>query len=235
MADHMPRPIPLKKTEITDRTVGRLVAYRRLLSQMDAQDVPLVSSKMIGDMLGIKSSQVRKDLSYLGEFGKRGVGYSVPRLLDDLSSILAPFVRWKICLIGLGRLGAALLGHSAFVSDDYEIVAVFDVDPEKVGRTFSGRPCYAMSNIASIIKEQGINVLMVTTPAQASQTAVDAALASGQISGILNFSPVSLSVPDTVEVIDVDLSVELEKLLFRLKFNEQQRKVADGLKDDVIQ
>lgn len=235
MIERTARPIPLKKNEITDRTVGRLVAYRRLLQGLEEAGAALISSKMIGDMLGIKSSQVRKDLSYLGEFGKRGVGYSVPRLLNDLSSILAPFAWWRIGLVGLGRLGEALLGHSAFRSDDYEIVAAFDVDGAKIGRSFAGWKCYSMTGISETIRELGISVLMITTPAAASQSAVDAALAGGHIKGILNFSPVSLTVPQGVEVNDVDISVELEKLLFRLKFNDQQRKVSAGLETNMVQ
>lgn len=228
-------PIPLKKNEITDRTVGRLVAYRRLLQQMQAQDVTLLSSKLMGEMLGIKSSQVRKDLSYLGEFGKRGVGYDVERLLSDLTAILAPFERWRIGLIGLGRLGEALLEHGAFRSDEYEIVATFDIADDKVGHSFSGRPCFHSDVLVERIQVMNIGVLMVTVPPSVAQSLVDVALTTGMIQGILNFSPVSLSVPEKVELIDVDISVELEKLLFRLKFNEQQRRQQKSLADDMVQ
>lgn len=216
------RLIP-EKNDLTDRIVGRLVAYRRLLMRLMSQDVSLVSSKAIGDWLGIKSSQVRKDLSYLGEFGKRGVGYSVPRLLSDLSGILSPFSPWQIGLVGLGHLGEALLGHSAFFGHNYEIVAAFDVNLSKVGHYFSDRPCYDLKDMPSKIAELGIGILMVTTPASVAQKVVDLGLTSGKIIGVLNFSTAKLSVPDGVEVVDVDITVELEKLLFRLKLQEQRR------------
>ncbi len=219
----MSAPIPLKKNEITDPTVGRLVAYRRLLLALDNQKVHLVSSKDIGEMLAIKPSQVRKDLSYLGEFGKRGVGYNVRRLLSDLSGILAPFCRWRVGLIGLGRLGEALLGYSAMMGESYEIVALFDVSPEKVGRSFNGKACWHSDQLAAQIVEQDISVLILTVPPNAAQQIVDAAVATERISGILNFSPTIITVPDKVEIQYVDISVEMEKLLFRLKFAQQQR------------
>ncbi len=222
-------PIPLKKSEITDPTVGRLVAYRRLLQSLDEQGVPLVSSKDIGDMLAIKPSQVRKDLSYLGEFGKRGVGYNVQRLLSDLSGILAPFHRWRAGLVGLGRLGEALLGYSALTGESYDIVALFDISPQKVGRVVAGRTCYHFNQLASQILEQRLGVLIITVPSSAAQQVVDVAVSTGQIQGLLNFSPTTIAVPDTIDVQYVDISVEMEKLLFRLKFVQQQRQQGGGV------
>lgn len=216
-------PIPLKKNEITDPTVGRLVGYRRLLSDLATQKVLLVSSKDMGELLGIKPSQVRKDLSYLGEFGKRGVGYNVQCLLADLSDILAPFQRWHIGLVGLGRLGEALLDHSAFVSPNYKIEVLFDIDQAKVGHTFSGRLCYHADDLAETIVKMDLGVLILTVPPAAAQSLVNAAVSTGRIQGILNFVPTAIVVPESVEVKDVDISVELEKLLFKLKFNEQQK------------
>lgn len=215
--------IPDKKSEITDRTVGRLVAYRRLLVRLQDNDVTLVSSKAIGDMLGIKSSQVRKDLSYLGEFGKRGVGYNVGRLLGDLTGILAPFNPWQIGLVGMGRLGEALIGHSALWGENYEIVCAFDNDDAKVGTSVFGKPCYHVNDMARKIEEYGIGVLIIAVPSKVAQRVLDLALDTGQIIGVLNFSAAALAVPPEVELSDVDISVELEKLLFRLKLKEQKK------------
>ncbi|MDY3868377.1 MAG: redox-sensing transcriptional repressor Rex [Pyramidobacter sp.] len=217
-------PIPSKKEQITDPTVGRLVAYRRLLMRLVEDGIPLVSSKEIGELLRIKSCQVRKDLSYLGEFGKRGVGYNVNRLLEDLASILAPFEMWRIGLVGVGRLGEALLNHRSFLSENYEVVALFDTDKDKIGYSYSGKLCYHVDHLPEIIVQKNISVLMLTVPQQAAQPIVDMAVKTGRIEGILNFSSAVISVPPHIVVKDVDIFIELEKLLFKLKAKEQKRK-----------
>ncbi len=215
--------IPSKKEQITDPTVGRLVAYRRLLMRLVDEDVPVVSSKEIGEMLRLKSSQVRKDLSYLGEFGKRGVGYDVQRLLEDLAGILAPFEMWRIGLVGIGRLGEALLNHRSFLSENYEVTAVFDTNPDKVGRTFAGKTCYHIDDLPAVIEEKQISVLILTVPQSAAQSVLDLAVKTGRIDGVLNFSATTLTAPPSVEIKDVDIFIELEKLLFKLKATEQKR------------
>ncbi len=216
--------IPSKKERITDPTVGRLVAYRRLLMRLVDDGVPVVSSKEIGEMLRLKSSQVRKDLSYLGEFGKRGVGYDVSRLLEDLAGILAPFEMWRIGLVGIGRLGEALLNHRSFLSENYEVTAVFDSNPDKIGRSYAGKLCYHIDDLPRIIAEKNISVLILTVPQQAAQAVLDAAAGTGKIEGVLNFSAAVLQAPPGVQVKDVDIFIELEKLLFKLKASEQKKK-----------
>ena len=217
-------PIPSKKERITDPTVGRLVAYRRLLMRLVDDGVPVVSSKEIGEMLRLKSSQVRKDLSYLGEFGKRGVGYDVSRLLEDLAGILAPFEVWRIGLVGIGRLGEALLNHRSFLSENYEVTAVFDSNPDKIGRSYAGKLCYHIDDLPRVIAEKNISVLILTVPQQAAQAVLDAAAGTGRIEGVLNFSAAVLQAPPGVQVKDVDIFIELEKLLFKLKASEQKKK-----------
>lgn len=221
----MGSPIPSKKEQITDPTVGRLVAYRRLLMRLVDEGVRVISSSEIGERLKLKPSQVRKDLSYLGEFGKRGIGYEVPRLLGDLAGILAPFEIRRIGLIGVGRLGEALITHRSFLSENYEVAALFDNDPAKIGQYFCGKRCYGLSDMKDAIRENGISVLMLTVPQYAAQSVLDLALESGRIKGVLNFSAAVLVVPKDVEVRDVDVFVELEKLLFRLKATEQKSKL----------
>ena len=219
----MGSPIPSKKEQITDPTVGRLVTYRRLLMRLVDEGVPVVSSKEIGEMLRLKSSQVRKDLSYLGEFGKRGVGYDVSLLLQDLAGILAPFEVRRIGLVGIGRLGEALLNHRSFLSENYEVTAVFDSNPAKVGRVYAGKKCYDIADMPRVIAEKDISVIILTVPASAAQRVLDAAVSTGRIAGALNFSAAVLTAPPEVEVRDVDIFVEWEKLLFRLKATEQKK------------
>lgn len=123
---------------VAEPTVERLIQYYRLLKQMKGEGRRVISSLQIGEMLGIKASQVRKDLSYFGEIGKRGVGYHVNRLCSHIENILASPKVWRIAMAGVGNLGRALMGHTAFESYKFEVKALFDVDPAKVGKEIMG-------------------------------------------------------------------------------------------------
>ncbi len=202
---------------IAEPTVERLVLYYRLLLQLHNEERRVVSSQEIGEMLGLKASQVRKDLSYFGEIGKRGVGYHVERLYQHISEILSPKRLWKIALVGVGRLGEALLGHKALRSEKFRLEALFDNDPSKIGTEICGIPCYDSDKMTDIIREKDIEVVILTVPAGAAQISADRAVAAGTVKGILSFATTSVSVPDDVLVYRVDISVELEKLLFFLK------------------
>jgi redox-sensing transcriptional repressor len=202
---------------VAEPTVERLVQYYRLLGQLREEGRLVVSSQQMGEMLGIKASQVRKDLSYFGEIGKRGVGYHVDRLYDHVSSILSSPGVWRLGLVGVGHLGYALLGHSAFRSDKFRIEALFDVDPSKVGQVISGVECHHLDEMPQVARDKGIEVLILTVPGSSAQACVDMAVKSGVIRGILSFAPTPLVAPDDILVYRVDISVELEKLLFFLK------------------
>ena len=202
---------------IAEPTVERLVLYYRLLTQLHNEERRVVSSQEIGDMLGLKASQVRKDLSYFGEIGKRGVGYHVERLYQHISEILSPKRLWKIALVGVGRLGEALLGHKALRSEKFRIEALFDSDPGKVGSEICGIPCFSSDEMTNVIRDKDIEVVILTVPANAAQASVDKAVAAGPVKGILTFATSAISVPDDILVYRVDISVELEKLLFFLK------------------
>lgn len=208
--------------KVAEPTVERLIQYRRLLERLAEEDLPVVSSRDIGDMLKFKASQVRKDLSYFGEIGKRGVGYNVEKLLHHVSEILEPTCKWRIGMIGIGRLGEALLSHKAFLGDRYEIVALFDVGEKKVGHEIMGRPCFHVDEMAEKIREMDIELVVLTVPKNAAQHCVDIATSNGKIKGILNFSPMAIAVPEDVMVYSVDISIELEKLLFYLKHKEKE-------------
>jgi redox-sensing transcriptional repressor len=202
---------------IAEPTVERLVLYYRLLTQLHNEERRVVSSQEIGEMLGLKASQVRKDLSYFGEIGKRGVGYHVERLYKHISDILSPKRLWKIALVGVGRLGEALLGHKALRSEKFRIEALFDNDPSKIGTEICGIPCYNSEDMTEVLREKDIEVIILTVPAGAAQISADRAVAAGTVKGILSFATTSVSVPEDVLVYRVDISVELEKLLFFLK------------------
>ncbi len=206
--------------KVAEPTVERLIQYYRLLIQMKEEERKVVSSLQIGEILGIKASQVRKDLSYFGEIGKRGVGYHVNRLCLHIENILASPKVWKVALAGVGNLGTALMGHAAFQSYKFEVDALFDVDPEKVGQEIMGVKCWHVDEIAKVIEERGIEVLLLAVPASAAQNCVDKAVASPSLKGILAFTPATVVVPEKILFYRVDIFVELEKLLFFLKERE---------------
>ena len=207
--------------KIAEPTVERLVQYPRLLEQLVAEGQKVVSSQEMGEMLSFKASQVRKDLSYFGEIGKRGVGYHVDRLHKHISKILASPRKWSIGLVGAGKLGEALLGYQAFQNEKFRIRALFEVDVDKIGTEIQGIPCYSVENITDIARREELEVSILTVPGAAAQHVVDKVAQAGTVKGILNFAPVSLSVPDNVLLAAVDISVELEKLLFFLKHKEE--------------
>jgi len=203
--------------KIAEATVARLVMYHRLLCRLKDEGQRVVSSNDIGEILGVKASQVRKDLSYFGEIGKRGVGYHVGRLYDHLEEILSTPGKWKMALVGVGHLGSALLGYKAFDTGKYSIEVLFDKDPQKIGSEMYGIPCYNIEEASTVIKEYGIQIIILAVPPGVAQECIDIVLQDIGVKGILNFSPTSIIVPENVLVYNVDISVELEKLLFYLK------------------
>jgi len=206
--------------KVAEPTVERLIQYYRLLIQMKEEERKVVSSLQIGEILGIKASQVRKDLSYFGEIGKRGVGYHVNRLCLHIENILASPKVWKVALAGVGNLGTALMGHAAFQSYKFDVDALFDVDPEKVGQEIMGVKCWHVDEIAKVMEERDIEVLILAVPASAAQNCVDKAVLSPSLKGILAFTPATVVVPEKILFYRVDIFVELEKLLFFLKERE---------------
>lgn len=207
--------------KVAEPTVERLIQYYRLLMQMKEEGRKVVSSQQIGDMLGTKASQVRKDLSYFGEIGKRGVGYHVNRLCGHVENILASPRVWRVALAGVGNLGTALMGHTAFQSYKFSMEALFDVDPDKVGRDIMGVRCWDVKDMARVMAEKNIEILMLAVPAAAAQSCVDAAVAAKSMRGILAFTPAAVVVPENILFYRVDIFVELEKLMFFLKEQEK--------------
>ena len=206
--------------KVAEPTVERLVCYRRLLGQLRDEGRRVVSSQDIGELLQIKASQVRKDLSCFGEIGKRGVGYHVERLLEHIQKILASPHMWRMALVGVGNLGAALAGYKALRGEKFSLEALFDIDAAKIDQTIAGVPCFPMSALVETLREREIQIVLLAVPASAAQECVDLAVRSGTVRGILNFVPASVVAPEGVLVFGVDISVALEKLLFYLKQEE---------------
>jgi redox-sensing transcriptional repressor len=203
--------------KVAEPTIERLVQYHRLLETLKEEGNLVVSSQQIGDILGFKASQVRKDLSYFGEIGKKGVGYHVGKLCDHIAAILSSPRVWRLALAGVGNLGIALLRNTVFRNSKMRFEALFDVDPKKIGSEITGVRCWHFTQMPRVMGELNIEVLLLAVPTKAAQTCVDLALSSGTLKGILTFTQGPLLVPDDIIIVRVDILSELEKLFFFLK------------------
>jgi len=204
------------ETRISDSTVRRLSGYYRVLGEMMEEGAETASSEEIARRGGITSAQVRKDLSFFGHFGKRGTGYAVEPLHDEIKSILGLNRRWKVALIGAGNLAHALSAYREFRRQGFEIVALFDSDPEKIGTKWDDVEVYPMSKLEEMAKEGAFEIGVITTPAASAQDVADQLVNAG-ISGILNFAPRKITVPEGVNLRNVNMAIEFESLSFALK------------------
>jgi redox-sensing transcriptional repressor len=201
--------------KIAESTVRRLSLYLRFLEEFEEQGIGTVSSDALALRGGTTSAQVRKDLSFFGSFGKRGLGYAVPELAGRLREILGLGRDYRVVLLGAGKIGSALVQYRGFQKRGFEIVGIFDVDPAKIGKRWNG---LTVSDIAQLEKElsgQAIDIGVLVTPADVAQELADRLVRLG-IKAILNFAPVQLSVPDDVSVKNVNLALELEALSYAL-------------------
>lgn len=203
------------KGKISESTVRRLSSYLRLLQEAEARGQDTISSEELADRGGATSAQVRKDLSFFGSFGKRGLGYSVVELLQAIEGILGLDRRWRVALIGAGKIGSALISYRNFQRRGFEIQAVFDADPEKVGRRWGDQIILPDHEMEATLASLAIDIVIVAVPADAAQAAVDRVVRSG-VRAILNFAPVRLRVPDGVALRNVDMVMEMEGLTFAL-------------------
>ncbi len=200
-------------------SVGRFSLYLRRLQRFLREGVPTVSSGMLGEALGITDAQVRKDLAYLGNLGQPGIGYPTQELIDALRGRLGINRDWTAVVVGVGNLSRALLRYRGFEKQGFRFVALFDVDPEKVGQQVEGIDIYALESMPEIVRNTGAELGVVAVPAEAAQAVADALVAAG-IRGILNFAPTALRLPAGTSLIAVDLAVQLEQLAFLVHLNQ---------------
>ena len=193
--------------------VSRLSLYLRELQHLKRDGHETISSTYLGSRLGISDAQVRKDLAYFGQFGYPGIGYRCDELIRAIRAIMGTDRDWAVALVGVGNLGLALLRHRGFAHQGFRIVAAFDVSKEKVDCTLGGVPVYGVERIAEIVAAENIRLGIIAVPAEAAQE-VAAWLVEAGVGGILNFAPVSISVPSHVSKSSVDLAIELEQLSF---------------------
>jgi redox-sensing transcriptional repressor len=196
-------------------TVTRLSSYYRLLGELQAEQVETVSSGRLAERGGITSAQVRKDLSFFGNFGRRGLGYNVAQLRRKIAEILGLTQRWRVALLGAGNLGLALFAYKPFQKQGFCIDAVFDSDPRKVGHKWDGVTIRAIGDLPKVAATKHFDIAILAVPEGSAQSVADVAVAAG-VRGILNFAPVTLTIPDHVALREVDLSIAMESLSYSL-------------------
>jgi redox-sensing transcriptional repressor len=196
--------------------VGRVSLYLRQLEKLHRQGDQTVSSQGLGSSLAIGDAQVRKDLAFFGQFGYPGIGYRIEELIPSLRRVLGIDHDWPLALIGLGNLGRALIKYRGFKDRGFHIVALFDNDPTKVGMDFDGLIVQPTSELAEVVAAKHITLAVLSVPADVAQHLADQLVACG-VTGILNFAPMPLNVPPTVNVVGVDLSVQLEHLAYKVQ------------------
>lgn len=211
----------MKTLRVPEATVTRLSIYSRFLERLDNNGITTVSSGEIADGVGVSPAQVRKDLAYFGEFGTRGVGYNVKDLLKYTLKILGLDQTWSLGIIGAGNLGFALCTYHGFNVRGFYIAAVFDNDPTKIGKRIGRLEVQPLSKFPEISRHEHIRIGVIAVPINSAQEVADM-LVANNIEAILNFAPVALTVPDHIEVRNIDLSVKLEILTFNLGFRAAQ-------------
>jgi redox-sensing transcriptional repressor len=201
------------KLVIPRKTVYRLSLYFRILERLHQNRIETVSSDALAKAAGVKPTQLRKDLTYFGQFGTRGLGYNVDALFSQLTNVLRTARFQPVILVGAGNLGSALLRYDGFAKEGFEIVAAFDVRPEGAKHSHSKIRVYPIDRMTGFVRENGIKLAILTVPATAAQSVTNELVEAG-IQAILNFSPIILQVPDQVVVNNVNLAIELENLSY---------------------
>jgi redox-sensing transcriptional repressor len=198
---------------IPEATVARLPIYLRSLHGLAERGIATVSSEELAAATGVNSAKLRKDLSHLGSYGTRGVGYEVEYLVYQISRELGLTQDWSVAIVGVGNLGRALAGYGGFASRGFRMAALLDAEPTIVGQCIAGVTVEHITRLEAVIKDRGISIAVLAVPAEMAQDVCDRAVSAG-VTSILNFAPVVLSVPDGVDVRKVDLSIELQILAF---------------------
>ncbi|MDQ6649219.1 MAG: redox-sensing transcriptional repressor Rex [Actinomycetota bacterium] len=208
---------------VPEATVARLPVYLRALHGLAETGSTTVSSDALAAAAGVNSAKVRKDLSHLGSYGTRGVGYDVTYLVYQISRELGLTQDWAVVLVGVGNLGHALAGYGGFGSRGFRIAGLVDADPDRVGEIVAGIPVRHLDDLDEIVRTNGVSIGVITTPAVAAQDVCDRLVAAG-VTSVLNFAPTLLSVPPGVDLRKVDLSVELQIL----SFHEHRKSALSG-------
>jgi redox-sensing transcriptional repressor len=212
----------LKDVEIPDIVIRRLPIYARTLDFLASEGITTVSSSELGERIGVTAAQIRRDLSYFGEFGKQGKGYNVQYLLNQVRSILNLSGSWNVALVGVGHLGQAIARYGGFKDKGFEIAALFDADPSKVGTKLNNVAVHHFSEIPQVVKDLGIMVAIVAVPASHAQDVVNLLVQAG-VQAILNYAPINIQVPEGVRTRHLDPVVALQSMTYYLESETNSR------------
>ncbi|WP_123040762.1 redox-sensing transcriptional repressor Rex [Cohnella candidum] len=211
----------MKQEKISEAVVRRLPVYLRFLNELSLSDVQTVSSQDLGEKLDLNPAQIRKDLAYFGEFGRKGVGYNVAYLIEKIRHILKLDKTLNVALVGTGNLGRALCNYNMYTKDNMKIVAVFDADAGKTGTKINQMTVQPMSELSETVDRLGIAIGIITVPAIEAQNVADRFVAAG-IKGILNFAPSVLKVPAGVRIHYADFTAELLSLAYYMDYEKRK-------------
>lgn len=215
---------PAARKRISESTIHRLSLYYRALSLLEKENYETVSSKELAKREKLTPAQVRKDLSFFGSFGTRGLGYPVKELRAQISSILGLDRSWRVALVGVGNIGSALVSYKEFSKQGFQIVKLFDNDQRKIGSNHKGITVADIRNLETELRADRIEMVVLAVPATVAQYIVDDVVKAG-IKAILNFAPANLKVPDDVYLRTENMSMELEYLSFAIVNNHAQKRV----------
>lgn len=213
--------IEVKTPKISEAVVRRLPVYLRFLNELNKRNIHMVSSQDLGQKLNANPAQIRKDLAYFGEFGKKGIGYDVPYLIEKIRQILKLDQLIPVVLIGAGNLGRALCNYNAYLQDNMKIVAVFDASPVRVGEQINNLKVQPVAELKETLIRHKVRIGIITVPAPEAQSVANQLVEAG-IEAILNFAPVIIKVPDAVRVHHADFTTELQSLAYYLETKSGQ-------------
>ena len=213
----------MKSVRIPSIAITRLSVYARNLELLDQKGVEVVSSVRMADICGINPAQIRKDLAYFGQFGVRGVGYYVKGLLFEIRKILGLDREWRLGLVGVGNLGCALLRHVEFVNHGYSFVAAFDRKPKRIGAKIGEVEVAPLEAMNRLVKEKGVEIGVIAVMPALAQKAADMLIKAG-VCGILNFAPIQLQCPAHIFIENIDFSLKMDVLRYRLTSRRSRRR-----------
>ena len=201
---------------IPEVVILRLPVYVRVLTQLADEGVEVVSSRELGDRLGVTPAQIRKDLSYFGRFGKQGRGYNVSYLVGELREVLGLDREWNAAVVGVGRLGRAIVNYPGFSPEGFKMLAAFDADPTQVGTSVGGIEVWSMGEMEAAIKEMGVDIVIVAVPALQAQEVIDVLVNCG-VKAILNYAPIAPKIPEDVRLRSIDPVLSMQTMTYHLK------------------
>lgn len=211
----------MKSDKISEAVVRRLPVYLRYLNELHNREVSTVSSQELGQRLDLNPAQIRKDLAYFGDFGRKGIGYDVSYLIEKIRHILKLDQKINVVLVGAGNLGHALSNYNAFLKDNMKIVAVFDADAPKVGTKINNLVVQPMEELTDTIKKNGIRIGIITVPDVEAQNVADSLISAG-IEAILNFAPTILKAPSNIRIHTADFTTDLQSLAYYLEDGKEE-------------